>query len=143
MSHRAEDNYSHVALLPIKVGNVVGYRRGDPVPESVVEELELDESQVCRRDEWEDRPEDEPERAMARGDMPPHLRQGTSDRTPETPAGEDQGSQQDELAMPAQSDTKAAWVEYATDSRQPDDKQLTEEEAASMSKQAIMDRFKD
>lgn len=75
MSHRAEDIYEFVALRDIAIGNVVGFREGDPVPASTVEERGLlDSEDVCRRDEWQGRPETEPERAMVRGEMPPHLK---------------------------------------------------------------------
>lgn len=76
MSHRPEDAYGYVATETIRTGMVTAFNAGDPVPDSTVEENGswLEDGLVVKRDEWEDRPEDEPERAMKRGDMPPHLR---------------------------------------------------------------------
>lgn len=75
MSHRPEDIYGYVAVQPIRNGMVTAFNEGDPVPDSTVKELGLlDAGFVVPRDEWEDRPEDEPERPMERGEMPPHLR---------------------------------------------------------------------
>lgn len=74
MSHRAEDHYGFVATRTIMCGNVAGFREGDPVPDSTVEEMGLlDSGDVVRRDEWQGRPADEPARALKRGEMPPHL----------------------------------------------------------------------
>jgi hypothetical protein len=102
MSHRPEDRYEFVAKRTILVGNVAGFQAGDPVPESTVESMGLLESDdVCRRDEWEGLPEDEPARALKRGEMPPHL-QSTGKAEPsaadaagkdsETPSDKDAGT---------------------------------------------------
>lgn len=75
MSHRPSDAYGFVATRPLRVGNVLGYQTGDPVPEDVVKAHEFDkDGGAVRRDEWEHRPADEPERTLVRGEMPPHLR---------------------------------------------------------------------
>lgn len=74
MSHRAADNYGYVATRPLKVNGIVGYMPGDPVPEDVVDAHNFTEDgSAVRRDEWDSRPADEPERPMVRGEMPPHL----------------------------------------------------------------------
>lgn len=71
MSHRPEDNYDYVATQDINVGTVRAFSEGDPIPASTVEELGyVDAGLAVRRDEWKDRPEDEPERPMVRGEMP-------------------------------------------------------------------------
>lgn len=44
------------------------------------------------------------------------------------------------LQKPSPDDSKAAWVDYATDERNPS--RVSKTEANSMSKQALMDRFK-
>lgn len=46
-----------------------------------------------------------------------------------------------ELQKPSADDTKAAWVDYASDPRNPNRMERTA--ANSMSKQALMDKFKD
>jgi hypothetical protein len=46
----------------------------------------------------------------------------------------------DMLQKPSPEDSKAAWVEYASDERNPG--RMSRTEANSMSKQALMDRFK-
>lgn len=75
MSHRPQDAYPYVATQTIKSGMVVAFNEGDPVPESTVEENGyLDGGLVVPIDEYEGRPkEGKPERAMKRGEMPPHL----------------------------------------------------------------------
>jgi hypothetical protein len=76
MSHRPEDAYGYVATETIRTGMVTAFNAGDPVPDSTVEENGswLEDGLVVKRDEWDGRPEDEPERAMTRGEMPPHLK---------------------------------------------------------------------
>lgn len=75
MSHRPQDEYPYVATQVIRNGMVAAFNEGDPVPEAVVKrEGYLDAGLVVPRDEWDGRSEDEPERAMTRGEMPPHLR---------------------------------------------------------------------
>lgn len=75
MSHRPEDHYGYVATQPIRTGMVTAFNAGDPVPDATVEANGyLDSGLVVPRDEWDGLPEDEPERAMVRGEMPPHLR---------------------------------------------------------------------
>ena len=54
-----------------------------------------------------------------------------SEPEPETP---------DMLQKPSPDDSKAAWVEYATDERNP--ARMSRTEANAMSKPALMDRFK-
>jgi hypothetical protein len=49
-------------------------------------------------------------------------------------------SSDDELVKPSADDTKAAWVEYASDMRNPD--RITHDQANSMTKSALMERFK-
>lgn len=79
MSHRPEDSYGYVATQPIRFGMVTAFNPGDPVPDGTVDELGLmDAGMVVKRSEWEDRPEDEPERAQERGEMPPHLKDKTA-----------------------------------------------------------------
>lgn len=46
----------------------------------------------------------------------------------------------DMLQKPSPDDSKAAWVDYASDERNPD--RISKTEANSMSKTALMDRFK-
>lgn len=88
MSHRPEDTYGYVAVQPIKTGMVTAFQVGDPVPDSTVEDMQLEESgQVVKRSEWEDRPEDEPDRPMERGEMPPHLRDKVAKDTDKSVAG--------------------------------------------------------
>lgn len=80
MSHRPEDQYGYVATEVIRNGMVTAFNPGDPVPDDTVKALGLDDAGlVCKRDEWEDRPEDEPERPMERGEMPAHLRDKAAD----------------------------------------------------------------
>lgn len=75
MSHRQEDNYGYVATETIRTGMVVAFMPGDAVPDDTVEEHGfLDSGQVVARADWGGLPEDEPERAPKRGEMPPHLR---------------------------------------------------------------------
>lgn len=78
MSHRPADNYEFVATEAIDLGGVRAFNMGDPVPGSTVDENGLDDM-VVRRDEWDDRPQDEPARAMKRGEMPPHLQDRTAE----------------------------------------------------------------
>jgi len=76
MSHRPEDVYGYVATGTIKTGMVTAFNTGDPVPDATVKANPswLDDNLVIRRDEWDARPGDEPERPMERGEMPAHLR---------------------------------------------------------------------
>lgn len=46
----------------------------------------------------------------------------------------------DELVKPSPDDTKAAWVDYAADSRNPN--RITRDQANGMTKSALMERFK-
>lgn len=81
MSVRPQDVYAYVALDDIYVGGICAFRKGDPIPESTVEEQGwLKSKQAVLREDWEDRPEDEEPRPMKRGEMPPHLQ--TSDDPP-------------------------------------------------------------
>lgn len=59
----------------------------------------------------------------------------------EPDAGTDIDDGSDELVKPAESDVKAAWVEYATDVRNP--RRISADDARQMSKPALMDHFKD
>lgn len=75
MSHRPQDAYPYVATQTIKTGMVVAFNEGDPVPESTAETLGLlDSGMVVPAGEWEGRSKNEPERALKRGEMPPHLK---------------------------------------------------------------------
>ena len=46
----------------------------------------------------------------------------------------------DDLLKPSPDDTKAAWVDYAADSRNPN--RITRDQANGMTKSALMERFK-
>lgn len=67
---------------------------------------------------------------------------------PESPENEpvEQGPERESeqepetLQKPSQDDSKGAWVDYASDERNPG--RMSRSEANSMSKQALMDRFK-
>lgn len=76
MTHRPEDVYGYVATQVITIGTVTAFNVGDPVPDATVDENPewLKDGSVVSRDKWDDRPADEPERSMKRGEMPPHLR---------------------------------------------------------------------
>lgn len=62
---------------------------------------------------------------------------------PENPANEPvlnpENGSGDELQMPSPDDTKAAWVDYASDERNPD--RISRSDANSMSKQALVGRY--
>lgn len=84
MSHRAEDHYSYVATQDISSGTVFAFRKGDPIPESTVEEngwADTDPPMAVTRNEWDDKPEGEPERPMTRGEMPAHLKAKASEKS--------------------------------------------------------------
>jgi hypothetical protein len=88
MSHRAEDTYEYVATRPLKVNGIIGYMPGDPVPETVVKAHEFaEDGGAVRRDEWDRRPADEPERVMVRGEMPPHLQTKSETKDEPKPPG--------------------------------------------------------
>lgn len=83
MSNRAEDVYGYVATDTITTGMVTAFNAGDPVPDGTVKDHPEWKTAglVVKRDEWDKRPADEPERPMARGDMPPHLQDAASTST--------------------------------------------------------------
>jgi hypothetical protein len=88
MSHRPEDIYAYVATRDINIGGVKAFSKGDPVPDGTAEVLKDQEDHadaVCLREDWEDRPEDEPSRPMVRGEMPEHLRKPDVPEQKESP----------------------------------------------------------
>jgi len=60
--------------------------------------------------------------------------------TSETPSEDDAEPAPELLQKPSPEDSKAAWEAYASDERNPS--RLPASQAKSMSKQALMDRFK-
>lgn len=77
MSHRPEDNYTHVATRDINISGVRAFAKGDPVPDSTADTLMSQEEyadSIVLRSEWADRPVDEPDRPLVRGEMPEHLK---------------------------------------------------------------------
>lgn len=54
---------------------------------------------------------------------------------------EPESGSDDELVKPSKSDDKAAWIDYATDPRNPD--RMSETEARNMSKTVLVDRYSD
>lgn len=84
MSHRPEDHYGFVAVESIRTGMVTAFNAGDPVPDDTVKENPSwqKDGLVVSRDQWEDRPEDEPERPIERGQMPVHLRDKVAEDAP-------------------------------------------------------------
>lgn len=147
MSHRPEDIYEFVAVNDVMSGTVRAFAAGDPVPGETVEALGLlDSGDVVHRDDYEPEDKEAAEGVRAqpakRGEMPPHLQQDTvkSADTGSSRAKTAAGAKEDELVKPSSDDTKAVWVEYATDERNPN--RMERDAANGMTKSALMESFK-
>ena len=68
----------------------------------------------------------------------PEAKEAEKDATPVETSSETDTS--DELVKPSPDDTKAAWVDYAADSGNPN--RITRDQANGMTKSALMERFK-